>query len=57
MILNINVTHGIFSEPIRLSEPFPKFGTGNKVILQKKMKLVRVRVTHIPAKKSKTVLE
>jgi eukaryotic translation initiation factor 2C len=55
LLFNINVTGGIFLEPIRLGELFPKFG--NKVILQKKMKLVRVRVTHIPAKKSKTVLE
>jgi eukaryotic translation initiation factor 2C len=54
LLLNVNVTHGVFLEPIRLDLIFPKLGSGNRLTLQKKMKLVRVRVTHIPAKKSKT---
>jgi eukaryotic translation initiation factor 2C len=54
LLLNVNVTHGVFFEPLSLAELFPKLGTGNRVSLQKKLKLVRVRVTHIPAKKHKT---
>ena len=53
LLLNVNVTHGVFLEPIRLDLIFPKLGSGNRLTLQKKMKLVRVRVTHIAAKKSK----
>jgi len=40
-------------EPKPLSQLFPALGTGNKVTLQKKMSKIRVRVTHIPASKSK----
>jgi eukaryotic translation initiation factor 2C len=57
LLLNVNVTHGVFLQPEPLSSLFPRLGTGNKTTLQKKMKLVRVRVTHLPAKKSKTGLE
>lgn len=53
ILLNVNVTHGIFLEPIRLSLLYPRLGTGNKVTLQKKLKRVRVEVTHLPIKKSK----
>jgi hypothetical protein len=53
LLLNVNVTHGVFLEPVSLDQIFPKLGTGNKITLQKKMKLVRVRVTHIPDKISK----
>ena len=53
-MLNINVTHGVFLEPLRLDILFPRMGTGNRLTLQKKMKLVRVQVIHIPAKKTKS---
>jgi eukaryotic translation initiation factor 2C len=53
LLLNVNVTHGVFLEPDRLDRLFPKLGTGNRLILQKKLKLARVRVTHIAAKKLK----
>ncbi|KAF8866718.1 QDE2 protein [Acephala macrosclerotiorum] len=53
LLLNVNVTHGVFLEPGPLSVLFPKLGTGNLVTLHKKMKLVRVKVTHLPVKKSK----
>jgi hypothetical protein len=53
LLLNVNVTHGVFLEPITLSLLYPKLGTGNKITLQKKLKLVRVKVTHLPGKKSK----
>jgi len=53
LLLNINVTHGVFLEPVRLDYLYPKLGSGNKVTLQKKLKLVRVEITHLPAKKNK----
>jgi hypothetical protein len=53
LLLNVNVTHGVFFEPIPLSQLMPKMGTGNKVTLQKKLKKIRVNVTHLPVKKSK----
>jgi hypothetical protein len=54
ILLNVNVTHGVFFEPLRLDVLFPRMGTGNRLTLQKKMKLVRVQIIHIPAKKSKS---
>jgi eukaryotic translation initiation factor 2C len=53
LLLNVNVTHGVFFEPISLALLFPKLGTGNKITLKQKLKLVRVQVTHLPAKVSK----
>lgn len=53
LLLNVNVTHGIFLEPGPLSSLFPKLGTGNKITLNKKMRLVRVKITHLGVKKSK----
>lgn len=57
LLLNVNVTHGVFLEPIQLNLLIPKMGTGNMLTLQKKLKLVRVRVIHLPAKKSKKNLD
>ena len=54
ILLNINVTHGVFLEPLRLDVLFPRMGTGNRLTLQKKIKLVRVQAIHIPSKKSKS---
>jgi len=53
LLLNVNVTHGVFLEPLRLDELFGKMGSGNKPGLSKKIKGVRVRVIHIPGKKNK----
>ena len=53
ILLNVNVTHGVFFEPLRLDVLFPRMGTGNRLTLQMKMKHVRVQVIHIPAKKTK----
>ena len=53
LLLNVNVTHGVFFEPISLALLFPKLGTGNKITLQKKLKLVRVQVTHLSGKTNK----
>lgn len=54
LLLNVNVTMGVFLEPGPLNALFPKLGTGNKITLNKKMKLVRVKVIHLPEKRSKT---
>ncbi|KAK0125397.1 hypothetical protein ONS95_000586 [Cadophora gregata] len=53
LLLNINITHGVFFEPDRLDTLFPKLGTGNKTTLAKKLNKLRVRVTHLPGKKNK----
>lgn len=53
ILLNVNVTHGVFFEPLRLDVLYPRMGTGNRLTLQKKLKLIRVQVIHIPVKKSK----
>jgi hypothetical protein len=39
LLLNVNVTHGVFLKPIRLDSISPKLGSGNRLTLQKKMKL------------------
>ena len=57
LLLNVNVAHGIFLEPEPLAILFPRLGTGSKPILQKKLRLVRIKVTHIAPKKSKTTGE
>lgn len=57
LILNVNVAHGIFLQPERLDVLLPRLGSGNRIILQKKLKLVRIKVTHIAPKKSKTTGE
>jgi hypothetical protein len=57
LLLNVNVTHGIFLEPEPLPILFPRLGTGDKSTLQKKLRLVRVKVTHIAPKRSKTTGE
>ncbi|CAG8976256.1 hypothetical protein HYALB_00009431 [Hymenoscyphus albidus] len=53
LLLNVNVSHGVFLQPDRLDVLFPKLGSGDKTILGKKLKLIRVRLTHLPPKKDK----
>jgi eukaryotic translation initiation factor 2C len=53
ILLNVNVTHGVFFEPLRLDLLFARMGTGNRLTLQKKLKLTRVSVLHLPGKKDK----
>lgn len=57
LLLNVNVTHGVFLQPELLSSLYPKLGSGDKRKLSQKLKLVRVRVMHLPVKKSKSGLE
>lgn len=53
LLLNVNVTHGVFFESVILALLYPRLGTGNKVNLQKKLKLLRVKLMHLPVKKNK----
>ncbi|KAI9049000.1 hypothetical protein LZ554_006849 [Drepanopeziza brunnea f. sp. 'monogermtubi'] len=53
LLLNVNVTNGVFIEPDRLDVLFAKFGTGNKKSLNSKLRYLRVVQTHIPPKKNK----
>lgn len=54
ILLNVNVTHGVFLQPDTLDRLYNQLGSGNKLTLQKKLKLVRVNVTHLPVIKHKT---
>jgi hypothetical protein len=53
LVLNINVTHGIFLEPVRLDLIYPRIGTSNKTTLQKKLSKIQVKILHLPPKLSK----
>jgi eukaryotic translation initiation factor 2C len=57
LLLNVNVSHNVFIEPHPLSVLLPRLGTANKLGLQKKLKLIRVKLTHLPAKKNKKTNE
>jgi eukaryotic translation initiation factor 2C len=57
LLLNVNVSHNVFLQPLPLSGLYPLLGTGNKLTLQKKLKLIRVKVTHLPVKKNKKTNE
>ncbi|TVY86725.1 Protein argonaute 1B, partial [Lachnellula willkommii] len=57
ILLNVNVTHGVFIEPLSLDHLYGRLGSGNKLTLQKKLKLIRVKVTHLPSKKLKKTNE
>ncbi|TVY52831.1 Protein argonaute 1B [Lachnellula cervina] len=57
ILLNVNVTHGVFIEPLSLDLLYGRLGSGNKLTLQKKLKLIRVKVTHLPPKKLKKTNE
>ncbi|KAF4626624.1 hypothetical protein G7Y89_g11532 [Cudoniella acicularis] len=52
LLLNVNVSHNVFIQPERLDSIFGKLGTGNKLTLNKKLKLVRIDLLHLPGKKS-----
>lgn len=57
LALNVNAIHGVVLNDIALAQLYPLMGSGNKVTLQKKLKMIRVRVTHLPVKKSKKTNE
>ena len=53
LILNVNVTHGIFLHPGPLTDLYYTLGSDKKEKIQKKLSLIRVKVSHIPPKISK----
>jgi len=53
LLLNVNVTHGVFLEPETLDRLYPKLGTGNRTTLQKKLAKMRISVNHLPQKFNK----
>ncbi|CAL3969368.1 unnamed protein product [Diplocarpon coronariae] len=53
LLLNVNVTHGVFLEPLRLDMLFPRLGTGNRVTLRTKLRGVSVQQLHLPAKRNR----
>lgn len=53
LLLNVNVIHGVFFQPDKLDSLYVQLGTGNKITLQKKLKHLRVQVTHLAPKKMK----
>ncbi|KAL3423771.1 RNA interference and gene silencing protein [Phlyctema vagabunda] len=53
ILINVNVSHGVFLAPLRLSLLYPQLGTGARHTLQKKLKRVRISVDHLPGTKSK----
>jgi hypothetical protein len=57
LLLNVNVTHGVFLHPDALARLYISLGSEKKETLSKKLRLIRVRLTHIPPKKSKTTGE
>ena len=56
ILVNVNVSHGAFYDPIPLDQLISKYGMANRmnrVKLQSFLKRVRVRVIHLPEKKNK----
>lgn len=53
ILVNVNVMHGVFLEPRVLNQLYPLLGSANKDTLRKKLKGVRVKLLHLPGKKSK----
>lgn len=57
LLLNVNVCHGVFYEPLRLDEIMKKLGTAKKTNLAKYLKYLRVRRLHLKAKKNRAGIE
>lgn len=53
LLLNVNVVHNVFLEPIKLDILMQRLGTGNMTTLQKKLKRIRVELLHLPLKTGK----
>lgn len=53
MLINVNVSHGVFLQPDLLSNLYPQLGTGARHTLQTKIKRMRVYVIHLPPNVSK----
>lgn len=53
LLLNVNITHGVFLEPILVSQILGRLGSNDSVKIQKKLKYIRVAVQHLPIKPGK----
>lgn len=53
ILVNVNVSHGIFYDAIPLGSLIEKYGASNNSGLQSFLKRVRVKVTHLAEKKNK----
>ena len=53
LLLNVNVSYGVFFEPGPLHLCYRKIGIGNKSTLGTKLKGLRVEITHLSGNKSK----
>ncbi|RDW94415.1 QDE2 protein [Coleophoma crateriformis] len=53
MLINVNVSHGIFLQPGLLSNLYPQLGFGARHKLETKIKRIRVALTHLPGSKDK----
>ncbi|RKF74263.1 Protein argonaute 1 [Golovinomyces cichoracearum] len=54
ILLNVNVTHAVFFEPINLALLYRKMGTQNLVRLKEKLKGMRIQAIHLPQKLMKS---
>jgi eukaryotic translation initiation factor 2C len=53
LLLNVNVSHAVCYESMRLDELMKAFGLGDKVILARHLKYLRVQKRHLPSRKNK----
>jgi eukaryotic translation initiation factor 2C len=53
ILLNVNVSHAVCYESVKLDVLMKKFGTANKAALTKYLKYVRIQRIHLPVKKNK----
>lgn len=54
VLVNVNVSHGAFYQDIPLDHLMRKYGTGNKPQLEKFLKKLKIRTTHLPEKKNRS---
>jgi eukaryotic translation initiation factor 2C len=53
LLLNINVSHAVCYESLRLDELMKAFGLGNKITLARHLKYLRVQKQHLPPRTNK----
>ncbi|KAK0647518.1 Protein argonaute-2 [Lasiodiplodia hormozganensis] len=54
VLVNVNVSYGAFYQDIPLDRLMIKYGAGNKLRLEKFVKKLKIRTTHLPEKKNKS---
>jgi hypothetical protein len=53
LLLNVNISHAVCYEPLRLDQLMRAFGSENKIILARHLKYLRVQKRHLPTKKNR----